>query len=351
MLWRVLLGVLAIFGIGIVLYIAGWLLIPADGDTASPIESLFGRGYSSTSSVLTLVMAVLAVVMIGGLTDSWAAAVLAAVALVIVALAVSRGTRRQPYQAAPPLPPLPPMAPPPQPGDPTATTATYQQPFAPHGPYPGGPPPVAPPPPVRPRRESSPLGRLILGVVLFSLGALGLADMAGVPVPAEAYVAAALAVVGAGLVVGAWLGRARGFIALGLILALILPMVASGPRFESEMQGENVVWTPTGSAEVLTNYSHKFGSATLDLTQVDFAGTSKEINADISWGDLTVLLPSDVDANVISDVNFGEAQIFGQDTDGVGNEQTTQDLGSDGAGGGNLVINLDVSFASAEVTR
>ena len=49
-LWRVLLAVLGFFGgVGILLYLIGWLLIPAEGDTASPIESLLGRGRSGMS--------------------------------------------------------------------------------------------------------------------------------------------------------------------------------------------------------------------------------------------------------------------------------------------------------------
>src|SRR5687768_11945441 len=56
LLWRVLIGVLAIFGIGIVVYLAAWLLTPAEDDTASPVEALFGRGWSGTSSTLTLVL-------------------------------------------------------------------------------------------------------------------------------------------------------------------------------------------------------------------------------------------------------------------------------------------------------
>jgi hypothetical protein len=40
-LWRVVLAVLVIFGgIGALIYLIAWLLLLADGDTASPIEAL-----------------------------------------------------------------------------------------------------------------------------------------------------------------------------------------------------------------------------------------------------------------------------------------------------------------------
>ena len=49
-LWRVLLAVLGFFGgVGILVYVAAWLIIPGEGDTASPIESMLGRGRSSMS--------------------------------------------------------------------------------------------------------------------------------------------------------------------------------------------------------------------------------------------------------------------------------------------------------------
>jgi phage shock protein PspC (stress-responsive transcriptional regulator) len=58
-LWRVLLAVLAVLsGVGVLLYLIGWLIIPAEGDTASPIESLLGKGRSG--------MAPLSVVVLGG---------------------------------------------------------------------------------------------------------------------------------------------------------------------------------------------------------------------------------------------------------------------------------------------
>ena len=55
-LWRVLLAVLGFFGgIGILVYLMAWLIIPAEGDTASPVESMLGRGRSSMSPLTVIV--------------------------------------------------------------------------------------------------------------------------------------------------------------------------------------------------------------------------------------------------------------------------------------------------------
>src|SRR5699024_7708914 len=54
---RVAFVVLTIFGgSGVLLYCLGWLLMPADGDEVSAIEALAGRGQSSVSTALTVVL-------------------------------------------------------------------------------------------------------------------------------------------------------------------------------------------------------------------------------------------------------------------------------------------------------
>ena len=45
-------------GAGILLYLLGWLLLPADDDEVSPAEALLGRGRSSMSTTLTVVLAI-----------------------------------------------------------------------------------------------------------------------------------------------------------------------------------------------------------------------------------------------------------------------------------------------------
>jgi phage shock protein PspC (stress-responsive transcriptional regulator) len=63
-LFRVLLLVLIFFGgVGALLYALGWLLLPADGDEASPIGALLGPGTSSTRPVTTVVLGAVALVL------------------------------------------------------------------------------------------------------------------------------------------------------------------------------------------------------------------------------------------------------------------------------------------------
>src|SRR5205823_4532332 len=118
-------------------------------------------------------------------------------------------------------------------------------------PYPGlsqTPPPPAPKPPKLPK-ERSRLGRVVLSMACLAIGILVIADAAGASVPGAAYVAAALGVVGFGLLIGAWLGRARWLIFPGIVLLLALGATSTAGNidfdrhFDSGRKG-NVTWAP-----------------------------------------------------------------------------------------------------------
>ncbi|WP_319463836.1 PspC domain-containing protein [Micromonospora sp. RTP1Z1] len=168
-LWRVLLAVLGFFGgIGILIYVAAWLIIPGEGDTASPVESMLGRGRSSMSPVTVIVLSILVAVSFGYIvTDAFRAVLLGAAILIGGALLLNRD-RRGPVgpgaasgpPATPPGPvppvswPAPGMYAPPS-AAPTSGLPTWSAPAAgpaPAGsweavrPQPGGPAPAAEPP-------------------------------------------------------------------------------------------------------------------------------------------------------------------------------------------------------------
>jgi phage shock protein PspC (stress-responsive transcriptional regulator) len=68
---RVAFVVLALFGgSGVLLYCAGWLTMRGDGDEASAIEALAGRGRSSVSPALTVVLIVVGLASMGSIF-SW----------------------------------------------------------------------------------------------------------------------------------------------------------------------------------------------------------------------------------------------------------------------------------------
>ncbi|WP_432050598.1 PspC domain-containing protein [Verrucosispora sp. NA02020] len=114
-LWRVLLAVLGFFGgIGILLYVTAWLIIPGEGDTASPVESMLGRGRSSMSPVTVIVLSILVAISFGFIvTDAFRAVLLGAAILVGGALLLNRHQQRGPHPAGGPVgAPAPPAGPP-----------------------------------------------------------------------------------------------------------------------------------------------------------------------------------------------------------------------------------------------
>ncbi|MEV4819099.1 PspC domain-containing protein [Micromonospora tulbaghiae] len=176
-LWRVLLAVLGFFGgIGIIVYVAGWLIIPGEGDTASPVEAMLGRGRSSMSPITVIVLGI--VVALGFayvVTDGFRAILLGAVILIGGALLLNReqrGPAQRPAQPAPPHGPAPgpvppvawPAPPAPAPGTWAAAPPAAQWTGTPAGPaHPGTAPsgglPAEPgyPPPGRPEPGHPPV--------------------------------------------------------------------------------------------------------------------------------------------------------------------------------------------------
>ncbi|MEU3453279.1 PspC domain-containing protein [Micromonospora sp. NPDC006766] len=115
-LWRVLLAVLGFFGgIGILVYLTAWLIIPGEGDSASPVESMLGRGRSSMSPTTVIVLSIVVAIGFGYIvTDALRAILLGAVILIGGALLLNRQPRaaadRQPAGAGPASGPVPPTA-------------------------------------------------------------------------------------------------------------------------------------------------------------------------------------------------------------------------------------------------
>lgn len=410
-LWRVLFAVLTLFGgIGLLAYLVGWLIIPAEGDTASPVEALAGRGRSSTSPVTVILIGLLAVVVLVFIvSDGFRVAVLAAAVLVAGLLLLNRGGRApsgpsghyHPYGYGPPGAPGAgpaafgaPAAPPtwaapgfggpaeggppggapawpvaaggdPASGAPAPAPGHVPHPYAPHGPYAGGGayppglPPHAPPTPVPPRppkppHEPSRLVRVVLSLACVALGVLAVVDLTSGRVSASAYFATGLAVIGLGLLAGAWIGRARWLIPIGLALVVGLGISSGVERGLGHIQPDvgDVEWRPQAVQELVTRYELGTGDATLDLRELDFTGRDETVEAVVRFGSLRVLLPPDVDVDVRADINAGDARVLGTAWGGLNQAaREISDDGDDGPGGGHLRLIVHVNAGDLEVDR
>jgi hypothetical protein len=184
------------------------------------------------------------------------------------------------------------------------------------------------------------------------LGTLIALDLTTTDFLASAYLAAAVAMIGLGLLVGTWFGRARWLIPIGLILSVVLAGVTVAERIDPPRSTGNQTWTPTSVEQVEPDYENTFGNGLLDLTGVDFTNHDIKINLSSEFGRLEVFLPQNVDVDLTADVEFGEADVFGANWRGGGDgRHRVRDTGLDGEGGGNLTITADVEFGNLEVHR
>jgi phage shock protein PspC (stress-responsive transcriptional regulator) len=338
LLVRIAFVVLTAFGgLGALLYVLGWLLIPPAGAS----ESIGLAAARRPAGLSTYVGLVLVIVAVGIIASSFSdPAVVWAVALIAFGIFLfQHGQDRAappagapagpepavPDQTAPPgrlaeAQPAPPAAPPPPWGSSTAPT----EPLAWDRPAPPSPPPAwlaeprpapppsawVPPPPRRERRRAF-LGPLTFGLALVVTGVAAVLDNLGV---VELTLARALAlflvVLGLGLLVGGWWGRAWGLIPIGLVL---IPVVALASLADSEPLSGGFgqrLWQPRTAAEVRPAYRLAAGELIVDLRGVRFGPGVTSVEASVAAGRLLVVVPDEVAAEVHGRAGVGNLDLF-----------------------------------------
>ncbi|WP_457207706.1 PspC domain-containing protein [Nocardioides sp. P5_C9_2] len=310
---RVALVVLVFFGgSGLLLYAAGWLLVPEEGTTDQPL------GLDERSRKVALLGAgVLAA--LAALGD-WAGAFWFPWPVVVVALLVlwflNRNQRRD---AAGPG--TPPTVPAPVTGYGSTYTGSTYEGFTQTGPGHTGPAydPNAYVRPRNPRKRGPILFWTTLALIAIGVGTLGVIEAAGTDVPPSGYPALALAITGAMLVLGAFWGRAGGLILVGLVAAVAtLGATASG-----DWDGTSLTYAPTTPAEVRDSYDLGTGELTLDLSGVrdveDLDG--RRISIDGGVGAIEVVVPRGMDVTVDASAGVGNVDVLGQESGGLDVQQ------------------------------
>lgn len=352
---RVLLVVLCFFGgAGFLIYGAAWLLVPEEGKDEGHVHTSPG----TRSALLIAAGAIGALLLVGGGVGRFGVPwPLAVIALVVFLVLVNRPHRGATTSYAGPVPPA--AAPPGGEPTPTAAFTTTPEPGQGTGyPPPAGPgwvdTPPPPAPPARPRRTGPLLFGFTLALVAVALGALGLYDVSGGSVDSSAYPALALAVVGAMLVLGSFFGRAGGLVLLGLVAAFALAVTSAANGWPGRFVNgdQHIAATPYSAAAVHDRYSLPAGQVKLDLTHVqDLAGLDgRTVDLHANAGELLVLLPADLGADVNADVNGpGDVTIDGATTGGIGTH-VDRTL-TDSHDVGHLTLNLDLSVGHIEVRQ
>ena len=337
-------------GIGFFLYALGWLLIPDEGSDQSIAESLVeGFDGSNTSMVIGVVLiGMAAVIIVSGFQLISGKFVVAGVLLVIGVL-LYRGDLTS---SKTPSEPDPPPDDGPETNDGTdvdegndegveeeteepaevtegapaagaatmaASTATVTAPLA-----------APPQPKPRPPKPRSILGQLTLAAMLIVLGGLALLDAADALYPEPVhYLAAAVGVIGGGLLIGTLFGRARWLVFIGLVLApfLFLASFVSEWSFSGEA-GERYVQVRTIDDLEAVNYEYDHTAGVLELDFRWFEPPSEgypiSIDARVSAGELRIWLPQDARAVVTGSAGLGSVEILGDQSAGIGVSNTVE---------------------------
>ena len=349
---RVVFVVATLFnGAGVLLYLLGWLLLPAEGDQASAAASVVRRGRSSMSATLTIVLVLLLIPATGVVFGGRASGALALTAALgtLVLLHRSRATLGE-------IPGPPPPAKPPGTATPgtNATTGDADRPTPPAW-DPLGVAPFAwdlPEPAVPPAHATAPRGTrskitpITLGLALLT-GGIALAFAPGLS--ATQIAALLLGVVGLGLVVGSLMQSGRGLILVAIPLALLTWVLQATPASGFKVGGS--YWDPVMAAQVQPRYAVTLGNGRLNLTGLRLDGQTVTTSVAVGIGETHVILPPNVDVQVSCQTLLGEVDCLGQTGSGYPSRVDVTDNGPDGPGGGKLVLDVHSGVGQVHVER
>ncbi|MEU6176668.1 PspC domain-containing protein [Streptomyces coeruleorubidus] len=218
--------------------------------------------------------------------------------------------------------------------------------------------------PARHTRPSTPRGPRWIGGWVFLLallaGALGTRltwDQHPLGTSLQTGLSCALAVLGLGIAVSAFLGRTgAGSILLAIITAGLLAGSAALPK-NIGTQWDRTTWQPASVTDVRQRYDLGTGVGTLDLTRVDI-GRNQTVTtrADIGVGQVKVLVPEDVTVRLNVDVGIGDLQLPGDDKKDVDvkpgqHKEITLSPAEGVKKSGTIDLDLQVGMGQAEVAR
>ncbi|WP_432946009.1 PspC domain-containing protein [Kribbella sp. CA-253562] len=404
---RVVMAVLVLSGPGILFYAAGWILMPDEGSDKAPVEGLLGNRVPTNHPWLWPVVLGFCVFVAIVVMSSFDSGKLIPGPLVVLGLLWLFVFRRKPKNGSShwshtgmgmhgmnrPQDTGP--AAPQQPGSTAYGTAPYGQTTPQTSQYVGQQtPPNGPPPPPAgpsssaPRRpqdrtvesvqpvwtEDDPLGLYVdeppaapaatrvseppvkgmrgvkSAVVALTGLAIGIAWLAGAGTPA--ILAIGVATLGAGMLIGGFVGRTMALLPLGILLAAGVAVSTVFPNMPRDFKDVNVVATPDHPVtSTSNNYTFDAGAVKLDLTKTTFAPGAK-ITIDGGVGEVVLKVPADVDLTGTLSAQTGEVVGLAQREGGHDANVTLNDLGADGkAGPSKLALDVQLKLGSITVER
>ena len=336
---RVLFVVLSVVGgLGVALYLAGWVLIRAENENEPIAQRLVDNIRTGPSWIGIALLALAALIILDSVTFV-SGSLLWATVLLVVGVLLYRGDLTT-GTTTPPKPSRGGETDDPaisgDAGEAGAPPPVPSQPYVP--PAPAVPPPPPPPPSI--------LGRLTIGIGLLSIGVLAVLDNLTTLVAPQPrhYMALATVVLGAGLIVGGFLGRARWLILIGFF---VVPPLLVSPAAEVDWEGRfSRIVSPTELSDLAPTYRAAAGSYEFDLTEVSWEGQTVDLAVEVAAGEIVVIVPEGVGISGRARVSIGEIEAPDGTRSGLGEINRDFDLPGDS---GTLNLDLEVGAGAIDI--
>ncbi len=203
-----------------------------------------------------------------------------------------------------------------------------------------------------PRQPKSPSLLLpVLGALLTAAGVLGLLAVLDVyDVDVAVALAGGVVIVGAAIAVGASTGRRVGaLVLLGLVLLACFAVAAITPVSISSGIGEKLE-RPVSAAELEESYELGIGELAVDLSQVELASGTTDVDVRVGIGEIILTVPEDVGLEIDARAAAGDVDLLGATDDGAAAHERVTIAGPT-ADSPVLRIDADVSLGAIEVRR
>jgi phage shock protein PspC (stress-responsive transcriptional regulator) len=398
-------------GVGLLLYLAGWLLIPVEGNEKAPVEDLFGESVRRWPRELWITLVVvlsLAMVTIFGWLSPFTIGPAIAIAVIWyfgfyksrqdkgagTASTSPAGSLTQSAEPAPPQfvrypgPPTPfteaaqawqrrieehadeehadevaaanqpPAMPPrqwPHPLTENLPPAPAKPEVVEHTAFLAEPDPVglyAEPPKLAPIKMSDTRSakrlRLVSLIVLgLTLSVLGVAEALGAAITLAGYLAAALLVIALTLVAATWFGRARGLLPFGVLLAVGVVIITAAGPALRVPVSTTSIHTYNTLAELPAGDTEDYGELSVDLSQLALTRDASYA-AHVDLGRLEIVAPEDAHVVINYTADLGAVRAYGADVK-AGSDLSGQIPDPRSAQSGQHTLTLDVSVDAGNI--
>jgi phage shock protein PspC (stress-responsive transcriptional regulator) len=291
-IFRILFVILSLTGgVGILLYLVAWLMVPRATEAASAGERFVRR--FRFPSWLGIVLLVVAAVVLASEVGFWTPAALWAVALIAIGVVLLRED-------------------PPKPAT-VQVEGSTAQPATGDFPPPAATERIEP----RPRRPRSPLGLFTVAAAMLAVGGAAILDNLGsLQLNIGRYFALTLVVLGVGLLIGSRWGRARLMILLGVLL---IPCVMATSLIHMPFRGAigDQRFYPHSPDHLSEGYRMSLGRMVIDLSDVPFEQGTTTIPVTLAAGELDILVPRGVHVDFTGTTDVGQLWAFGKTREGT----------------------------------